>query len=418
MFKKSLLVLTMLTSVQAMADTVQIKSLSANKSLEQTRIVGGEEATPHSLPYQVSVQFTSGSHFCGGSIIAKNMILTAAHCMEGVDGNNPNMQVRVGAHSLTDGSGQVIKVATTYTNQEYPNLSKDVAVLKLAENITDAKAKAIVLADDKFFNANVKVGTKMTVSGWGTLTFGGSMPDKLMKVDVPYITNEVCNSAESYGGEVQVTEMCAGYKDGGKDSCQGDSGGPLVVKDGDRYVQVGVVSWGAGCAAESKYGVYGKVDALKSWIESAVAGNEKPSGLAGDENGGGDNGEGGDSGDNGEGNSENTYFAFQETISFDGEEEFASLSIDVPQGINVLYIATRGGEGDVDIEAELVAKADGEEGNEGDIFNFDDMGDYYYSAEFGNDEMIVIERPTSGEWVIRLSDLVAYKDVELTIFGH
>jgi len=424
MFKKSLLVLAMLTSVSAMADVATIKSIKGNKLLEQLRIVGGEEVTPHALPYQVSVQSTSGSHFCGGSIIADDMILTAAHCMEGVDGNNPNMQVRVGAHSLTDGSGQVIQVATTYTNQEYPNLSKDAAVLKLAEKITDSNAKIITLADASFFNENVSVGTELKVSGWGTLTANGSMPDKLMAVSVPYVSNEICNSAEAYGGNVQATEICAGYKDGGKDSCQGDSGGPLVIADGDRFVQVGIVSWGEGCAGANKYGVYGKVDALKTWIDSAVAGNEEPSGLAGD----GDDGDYGDGGDNGDGGyEEETYLAFQETVSFYGDEgeEAIEFAIDIPEGINVLYIATRGGEGDVDIEAELQINdnqdddySDDDYSYDDDFSDFDNMGDYYYSAEEGNDEMIVIKRPASGEWIIRLSDFSFYENVELTFFGH
>jgi len=164
MLRKSLIALTVLTSATSLAGTT-IKSIN---SATEIRIVGGDETKPYSRPYQVSVQSTSGSHFCGGSIIAENLILTAAHCMEDVDGNSPDMQVRVGAHSLTDGSGQVIKVATTYTHQEYPNLSKDVALLKLAEKITDKNAKAIALADDAFFQKNIKAGTSLVVSGWGT----------------------------------------------------------------------------------------------------------------------------------------------------------------------------------------------------------------------------------------------------------
>lgn len=415
MFKKSLLVLSILASSAALADAPSIKSIKVNKQLSDLRIVGGEEVKPHALPYQVSVQSTSGSHFCGGSIIAPNMVLTAAHCMEGVDGNKPNMQVRVGAHSLKDGSGQAIKVAKTYTNQEYPKLSKDVAVLQLAENITDKNTKIVKLADQSFFDAKVKVGTPLKVSGWGTLTSGGAMPEKLMAVDVPYVTNEVCNSSAAYGGKVQATEICAGYQEGGKDSCQGDSGGPLVVKEGEDYVQVGVVSWGEGCAGANKYGVYGKVDALKAWIDNAVAGNEAPSGLAG---GGYDGGDGGDNGDGGA-NEDQTYVAFQETVSFYGDEgeQAFEFSIDVPEGINVLYIATRGGEGDVDLEAELQINED-DNASDDDFFHYDDMEGSYTSINEGNDEMIVIERPAAGQWNIRLSDFAPYENVKVTFFGH
>jgi len=412
MLKKSIIVLAILASTSALAasKTTTIKSFTASETLPNLRIVGGEEATPHFRSYQVSVQSTSGDHFCGGSIVADDLVLTAAHCMEGVDGNAPEMQVRVGAHSLTDGSGQAIQVAMTYTNQEYPNLSKDVAILKLAEKITDKNAKALTLADDSFFTNNISAGSLMTVSGWGTLTSGGEMPDKLMEVDVPYVTNEICNSTEAYNGDVQDTELCAGYKEGGKDSCQGDSGGPLVVTDGNRFVQVGVVSWGEGCASANKYGVYGKVSALKAWIDSAMAGNEPASGLAG-------GGEGGSGGEGGE-EQENTYFSFQETVNYQVDDEAIKFVLDVPEGINVIYIATRGGEGDVDLTAELVNEDQWNDDFYDDFSDFVDYSSFYYSAQEGNDEMIVIERPTSGEWKISLSNFSNYSDVELTFFAH
>jgi len=412
MLRKSLIALTVLTSATSLAGTT-IKSIN---SATEIRIVGGDETKPYSRPYQVSVQSTSGSHFCGGSIIAENLILTAAHCMEGVDGNSPDMQVRVGAHSLTDGSGQVIKVATTYTHQEYPNLSKDVALLKLAEKITDKNAKAIALADDAFFQKNIKAGTSLVVSGWGTLASDGQMPDKLMEVTVPYVTNDECNSAEAYNGQVQATEMCGGLKVGGKDSCQGDSGGPLVVKNGNDFVQVGVVSWGEGCAVANKYGVYANVASLKSWIDNAAAGNETPSGLNGSE-GGVDENEGGNGSEE---MAQESYFAFQETVSYQFDEEALALVLEIPEDINVLYIATRGGVGDIDINAELLSSGTEQENCEPENELYCDLSsiDTYMSANEGNDEMIIIEFPMSGKWRISVSDINEYKDVELVIFAH
>ena len=408
MFKKSIIALTVLVSTATIAGTT-IKSFNAFKT-DETRIVGGKEVTPHSLPYQVSIQSTSGSHFCGGSIIADNLILTAAHCMEGVDGNKPNMQVRVGAHSLTDGSGQVIQVATTYTNQEYPKLSKDLAVLKLAEKITDKNAKAITLADDAFFTKNIKVGTSLKVSGWGTLTSGGAMPDKLMAVDVPYVSNDVCNNPAAYNGQIQATEICAGEKSGGKDSCQGDSGGPLVMKDGDKFVQVGVVSWGDGCAMADKYGVYANIASLRAWIDSAVAGNEAPSGL---NNSGGDNGNG-DTGDTGEVAA--NYFVLEQVIGYKVGDEALEMVLDVPADINVLYVATRGGEGDVDISTERLISGDDEDSCNDFYCASDD--DFFMSANEGNDEMIVIERPAAGEWKISFSSFEEFSKVNMVIFAH
>lgn len=409
MLRESLLSLLVLASVPALAlpETTNIKLKSHNIS-DTIRIVGGEEVKPHSRPYQASIQSLDGSHFCGGSIVGRNLVLTAAHCMEGVNGESPQMQVRVGAHSLVDGSGQTIKVATAYTNQEYPNLSKDVAVLKLVEDITDVNAKAISLVDKTFFNNHIKTGTTLTVSGWGTLSSGGSMPEKLMAVDVPYVTNEVCNSAEAYSGQIQDTEMCAGFQKGGKDSCQGDSGGPLVYTKNNQFYQVGVVSWGDGCALENKYGVYADVAALKTWIDSAISGNETPSGMVG----------GSEGGDESEYGAE-TFMAFQETLNYTLDEEALAFVLEVPEGLNVIYIATRGGEGDVDITAELLTSEEIGTGHQSDDYLDFELNETFLSSEnIGNEEMIVIEFPQSGEWVISFSDFTEYKDVELTVFAH
>lgn len=414
MLKKSILTTAILFSVSATAAQTEFTKIKSINVSESTRIVGGTESTPHTRPYQASVQSSNGSHFCGGSIVGQDLILTAAHCMEGVNGDSPDMQVRVGAHSLTDGSGEAIKVAKAYTNQEYPNLSKDVAILKLEKAISDPNAKVIQLADQAFVDANISAGTDLVVSGWGTLSYGGQAPEKLMEVTVPFVTNEVCNSSEAYGGQVQDTEMCAGFKEGGKDSCQGDSGGPLVFQRNGEFVQVGVVSWGDGCAAENKYGVYGDVAKLRTWIDSAMAGNEPASGMAG-----GSGGDGGDGGDTGSG--EETYLAFQESVSYSVGEEKLELVLDVPEGVNVIYIATRGGEGDVDITAERSETDDQSAGDD----SFDDWGDFwdtpvnFYSSEnMGNEEMIVIERPEAGEWVISLSDFADYSNVEFTFYAH
>jgi secreted trypsin-like serine protease len=422
MLNKSFIAIAVFTSASTFAGTT-IKSISASEAI---RIVGGEETKPHARPYQVSIQSTSGSHFCGGSIIGDDLILTAAHCMEDVNGNSPDMQVRVGAHSLTDGSGQVIQVATTYTHQEYPNLSKDVAVLKLTEKISDKNTQAIVLADELFFSTNVTAGSSMIVSGWGTLESDGQSPDKLHEVSVPYVTNEVCNNASAYDGQIQDTEICGGYAEGGKDSCQGDSGGPLVVKDGNRFVQVGIVSWGEGCAVAEKYGVYANVASLRAWIDSAVGGNEDPSGMSGSS--GGETGGEPDS----DIESDETFLAFQETISYTYDDEAMEFVLDVPEGINVLYIATNGGEGDVDITAELLENNESsefysEQDDSGygdseyidyDFEGYDDSINYTTSAGDGNNETIIIERPKSGEWRVSLSSFAEYKGVEFTVFSH
>lgn len=434
MLKKSFLAVSIITGLVASVNAhagqpAQVKLLKS--TADEMRIVGGEEATPHSLPYQVSLQSLNGSHFCGGSIIGDDVVLTAAHCVEGMS-TNPSLQVHVGAHNIKQSDGQRIKVSTVYSHKEYPGLSKDVAVLKLAEKITDKNAKAVKLADQTFFDSNIKPGVKMTVSGWGALQSGGSAPDKLMQVDVPYVTNEVCNASEAYNGKVQSTEMCGGYKEGGKDSCQGDSGGPLVVKANDEFVQVGVVSWGEGCAAPNKYGVYANVASLNSWIANAASGSEQPGGGSGGGNGGGDTG--GDGGDGGEtpDQGDMTYFAIQDKLSWQEGEEEVAFTIEIPEGVNLFYVATRGSEGEeLDLEfareEEPQAPTEDETGGEGEADewgNWDDWmdqipgADSYFSANEGADEAITVQYPQAGVYTIRLLGHTEYKNVEFTILAH
>lgn len=106
------------------------------------------------------------------------------------------------------------------------------------------------------------------LSGFGRLSSGGSSPRVLMQVNVPVVSQSSCKRA--YGSSIHDSMICAGLKEGGKDSCQGDSGGPMVCESGGKFYLEGVVSWGHGCAAPGKYGVYARVRYLRSWIASTM----------------------------------------------------------------------------------------------------------------------------------------------------
>jgi hypothetical protein len=450
MLKKSLLAVSIMTGLLGSTSVMAQNVTLVRANSVEVKIVGGTEATPHALPYQVSLQGLDGSHFCGGSIIGEDMILTAAHCVEGM-AKDPSLQVHVGAHNVKLNVGERIRVTEVYSHKEYPGLSKDVAVLKLSKKISDKNAKAVKLADQAFFDANLKPGVKMTVSGWGTLTSGGNLPDKLMHVEVPYVTNATCNGGEAYNGQVQDTEMCGGYKAGGKDSCQGDSGGPLVIKQNGEFVQVGVVSWGEGCAAANKYGVYANVAALNPWITNAAGGSEAPGGGSGGDNGGGDGGDNGD--DGGElppSQGDTSYFALQVSQSWSAGDEQLELVFDVPEGVNMFYVATRGDNGELDLEVSKVEADDStgtgddssnDSGNDssndsGGEENPDDWSDdwseewpgdwdwnafennSYYSDNDGSNESVVIEFPAAGQYTIKVNGYEDYKDVEFTVIAH
>ena len=104
--------------------------------------------------------------------------------------------------------------------------------------------------------------------GFGRLSSGGSAPDVLQQVKVPIVSDSRCRRA--YGSSIHDSMICAGLDQGGKDSCQGDSGGPMVCEAGGKFFLEGVVSWGIGCAAPGKYGVYARVRYLRKWIDETM----------------------------------------------------------------------------------------------------------------------------------------------------
>ena len=112
-------------------------------------------------------------------------------------------------------------------------------------------------------------GKSCAITGWGTLTSGGNQPDKLQVAHVPIVKQDDCN--KKYKNQIHDSMVCAGYPEGGKDSCQGDSGGPMVCKGSDgRYSVHGITSWGYGCAAPGKPGVYARVSFLSKWIKGKI----------------------------------------------------------------------------------------------------------------------------------------------------
>jgi len=182
------------------------------------RIVGGSNATIEEVPYQISLRYcnpTSGicGHFCGGSIINHDTILTAAHC---VSGDLPEwLEIRAGSDLRSQG-GQIIKVRNIIIHPDYQRsgLYNDVAVLKLRTQLKfGSKVMPIGLPPR---GISFRRGTPLLVSGWGALLWEGSSPERLQKVLVPYVPNEICGNIY---GNIRVTSLCAGEE--GVDACQG-----------------------------------------------------------------------------------------------------------------------------------------------------------------------------------------------------
>uniref|UniRef100_A0A1A9W2I9 Peptidase S1 domain-containing protein n=1 Tax=Glossina brevipalpis TaxID=37001 RepID=A0A1A9W2I9_9MUSC len=227
----------------------------------QGRIVNGQPALIEDHPYQVSLQTAENDHFCGGSILSEDIVLTAAHCL---DGRKPeDIKVRLG--STTYANGGILVDVKTFKSHEKFNFEEtrvnDVAVIKLAKPVKQSSTvRYIKLADSK-----PATGHPAVVSGWGADCFlVCDLIPNLMSIEVEFVNTKDCANNYEYGTDIKDTMVCATGKE--KSSCQGDSGGPLVA---DGHV-VGIVSWSIGCAAEGYPGVYSDVVALRSWIEEAM----------------------------------------------------------------------------------------------------------------------------------------------------
>ena len=226
-------------------------------------IVGGEEAEPHSIPFQVSLRRKSDDfHFCGGTVLGPGHVVTAAHCS---DWTADEVEVVAGEHdrSVEEGTEQRRGVISLTVHENYgkpKNYENDIAIWKLSEPF---ELNEYVAAVNLPTQEQPSEGS-CTVSGWGTLQSGGSCcPMKLMKVDVPVVADGTCRL--EYPFSIADSMICAGEV--GKDSCQGDSGGPMVCynQDGSGYLG-GVVSWGIGCGGLFHPGVYTEVSYFVDWI--------------------------------------------------------------------------------------------------------------------------------------------------------
>ena len=210
---------------------------------------------------------------CAGSLVAPDAVLFAAHC-----GDRTGAKLNIGAYKR----GVVKKGKQRFCDKwvEDPTygeggsgLNNDFALCKLNKPVTidESKVKLVLNEADTVPAAEAN----LIVMGLGLLAYGGDAPDFLHDVTVPTISNQDCNTASSYGGHVTDRMLCAGFPEGGKDACQGDSGGPIVKREyqGDGKfidIQVGVVSWGAGCALPNKPGVYSRVSSRSTWIKSTI----------------------------------------------------------------------------------------------------------------------------------------------------
>ncbi len=275
------------------ADDTSVKSFNA----KTTKIIGGVKSASGEWPSTVALlsvsiinavesgtaTYSTGgiipiseanyqAQNCGASLIASNWVLTAAHCVvdnTGVQISTSAITTLVGTSDLRNGGERIaVKRIIVHPNYKHATTDSDIALIEL---VSGASVTTIGFADE-----DIPTDALATVVGWGALDTSVSIfPSNLYEVDVPIVDRTTCASVFNSPGSTLFTNnmLCAGYAAGGKDSCQSDSGGPLMAIYGGELVQVGITSWGVGCAQPGLYGVYTRLFGFQEWVDSHVNGS-------------------------------------------------------------------------------------------------------------------------------------------------
>uniref|UniRef100_A0A8C0WFD5 Enteropeptidase n=1 Tax=Castor canadensis TaxID=51338 RepID=A0A8C0WFD5_CASCN len=235
------------------------------------KIVGGSNANEGAWPWVVALYYGS-QLLCGATLVSSEWLVSAAHCVYGRNVQPSRWTAILGLNTrsnLTSPHTVTLLIDQIVINPHYNKRRKDSDIammhLEFKVNYTDYIQPICLPEENQVFLP----GKNCSIAGWGDYIQAGSPADILQEADVPLVSNEKCQQQMP---EYDITEnmICAGYEEGGVDTCQGDSGGPLMCQEDDRWVLVGVTSFGYQCAQPHRPGVYVRVPRFTEWIQSLV----------------------------------------------------------------------------------------------------------------------------------------------------
>ncbi|XP_013403399.2 uncharacterized protein LOC106168770 [Lingula anatina] len=271
-------VLTVFANINEICGSPVIAQPWSATPVQRGYIVGGRDARIGSAPWQVMLWEATALNFCGGVLLNELWVATAAHCFYEFQTRHrksltpSNLVLKLGKHSRTgrDPHEKSYSMQTYFVHEQFERITFDfdIALIKLSSRVefTDY-IRPICLSTIDMIQPMLDGEAQGfgTITGWGQLSQGGRYPLNLNEVRLPLVSHSVCESTMSY--IITDNMFCAGYaREVVGDACVGDSGGPLVFRNGTRWYLIGLVSWGEGCAADGKYGVYSKVANYRDWI--------------------------------------------------------------------------------------------------------------------------------------------------------